>query len=246
MTGIRDYTINRRTMLVGGGAIGAMLLLPGCAGGGGDELGGLAGGIGGMGAAFSLADVLRRLLTRASQNAFARLTVADDFWDEHMAQLDLAERLGNGGNALSRMLASGPFKAQIEHQFAILAADASTRAVPLVQRASRNILTSDATQLLRKKPGAATDFLRKEMGGALLNVIEPSVGAGLREARDQELGPLLGPLTGGQVDPDDIAAWLGPQIEETIWNEIAAEERAIRADPRSTRDLLLIRVFGNG
>lgn len=242
MTGICKHNASRRAVLIGGAAAGAMVLLPGCSGGG-NELGGLAGGLAGSGGVFSLSDVLRRLRTLSSQNAFARLTVPGEFWDDYMAQLDLAKMMGGSSNALSRMLTSGPFKAQLEHQFAIIAADACKRAAPLVYRSARNVLSNDATELLRKKPGEVTNFLRQDMGDALLKVIVPSVGSGLRDARDPELGLLLGPLAGGQVDPEEFARWLGPQIEKTIWSEIAAGEAAIRANPQGTRDLLLIRVF---
>lgn len=243
MSGILDRTISRRALLAGGAAIGTMLLLPGCAGGD-VELGGLGGGIAGRGSAFGPADVLRRLLIVSSQNAFARLTVPGVFWGQQMAELDLAEMTGNGSNTLSRMLASGPFKDQLEQQFARLAADASSRVAPLVSFRARNIATSNATALLRRRPGGATRFLQREMGDALLDVIVPELVRGLSVPDDPLLAQVIVALNG--VDTEELARGFGGAIENAIWEAIADEERAIRAAPELTRDMLLIRAFGAG
>jgi hypothetical protein len=244
MTGNCNRTISRRAVLAGSAAIGAVAVLPGCAGGQ-DDLGGLSGGaLAGVGGAFSLADALRRLLVKASERAFARLGEPGEFWDEKMAALGLAELTGSGANALSRMLTSGPFKAQLENQFGRLAADVSKRAAPLVYRSARNIDASEATALLRRKPGAATAFLRRSMGNRLLDALVSDMGRGLRTARDASMGELVGALNAAGVDVGKIANRLGGDIEKIIWEEITEEEIAIRADPAATRDLLLIRVFG--
>lgn len=244
MTVICNRTISRRAMLAGGAAMGAMAVLQGCAGGQ-DDLGGLGGGaLAGVGGAFSLADALRRLLVTASERAFARLGEPGEFWDDKMAGLGLAELTGGGANALSRMLTSGPFKAQLENQFGRLAADVSKRAAPQVYRAARNIDASEATALLRRRPGAATAFLRRSMGSRLTDTLVPDLARGLRSARDDSMGELVGALNAAGVDVGKIASRLGDDIETIIWEEITAEEIAIRKDPAATRDLLLMRVFG--
>jgi hypothetical protein len=245
MAGICNRTISRRAMLAGGAAMGAVAVLPGCAGAG-DDLGGLGGGaLAGVGGAFSLADALRRLLLTASERAFARLSEPGEFWDEKMAGIGLAKLTGSGANALSRMLTSGPFKAQLENQFGRLAADVSGRAAPMVYRAARNINASEATALLRRRPGAATAFLQRSMGSRLIDTLVPDLGRGLRSARDPAMGELVGAFNAAGVDADKIASRLGDDIEKIIWEEITAEEIAIRKDPAATRDLLLMRVFGD-
>lgn len=244
MTGIANRTISRRALLAGSAALGAAAVLPACAGSG-DGFGGLGGGaLAGVGGAFSLADALRRLLVLASERAFARLGEPGEFWDAKMAALGLAELTGGGGNVLSRMLTSGPFKAQLENQFGRLAADVSQRAASLVYRSARNINASEATALLRRKPGAATAFLRRSMGSSLLDALVPDLGRGLRTARDPAMGELVGALNAAGVDVGKIASRLGNDIETIIWEEITTEEIAIRSDPAATRDLLLMRVFG--
>jgi hypothetical protein len=241
MSGILDRTISRRALLAGGAATGTLLLLPGCAGGD-VELGGLGGGVAGRGSAFGPADVLRRLLGLSSQNAFARLTVPGLFWRQQMAELDLAKMTGNGRNTLSRMLESGPFKGELEQIFARLAADASSRVAPLVNFRARNIATSNATALLRRRSGGASRFLRQTMGDALLDVIVPELNKSLSAPSDSLLGQVIVARNG--VDIGELARDLGRAIEDAIWEAIADEERAIRVDPAVTRDLLLIRAFG--
>lgn len=243
MNGKRHQKVSRRAVLTGGAAAGAALLLPACAGGG--DLGGLGGGgLAGVGGAFSLADVLRRLLTLSSQNAFAHLSDKGEFWQEQIGQMDLVKMTGNGTNVLSRMLASSPFKSELEDQFVGLAAEASKLAEPLVFFQARNIYTNDATKLLRRRPGEATNFLRKEMGDKLIDAIVPGLGRDLRKANNPALGSLVSPL--GEAEIDRLAKAFAKEIEEIIWAEIASEERAIRANPQDTGDLLLIRVFGEG
>ena len=58
------------------------------------------------------------------------------------------------------------------------------------------------------------------------------------------MGELVGALNAAGVDVAEIAGRLGRDIEKIIWEEITAEEIAIRKDPAATRDLLLIRAFG--
>lgn len=241
MTGTPDRPVSRRAVISAGGALGALLLLPGCAGGSG-ELGGMGSGIGGLGGAFSPADVLRRLLTLSAQNAFTRLGVAGVFWSQQMAGLDLAKLTGGGSNTLSRMLTSGPFKGELEQQFAGLAAEASKRAAPVVASRARNLVTSNATALLRRRPGGATRYLRRTMGDEVLDAIVPELARGLGEPGDLLLAQLASALDG--LDVEELAQRLGREIENAIWEAIAEEESAIRAEPERTRDLLLIRAFG--
>jgi hypothetical protein len=48
------------------------------------------------------------------------------------------------------------------------------------------------------------------------------------------------------VDVGGMANTFAGKIDDVIWGEIGREEAAIRADPRATRDPVLIGVFGGG
>jgi hypothetical protein len=102
----------------------------------------------------------------------------------------------------------------------------------------------NAIALVRGGPDAASGYLRQEVGTALLDAVVPELGDAIRLSRDPLIGEALGALTG--VDVAGVADRLGREVDNAIWGEIAREEAAIRADPQSTRDPLLIGVFGVG
>jgi hypothetical protein len=226
MTAITTFAPTRRSLLAGAAGAGALMLLPGCAGTGG----------------FSMVEAVRRLLLLASENAFARLTAPGGFWDEQVARIGLDQLLGARGNTLSRILTSSLFKDRLEERFATFAIDASFRAAPLVTDAVEVIGFENALELVRGGPTAASDFLRLELGTALLDAIVPELGEAIRLAEDPLVGQAMAALTG--VDVADVAGRVGREVDNAIWGEIAREETAIRRDPKATRDPVLIGVFG--
>ena len=226
---VTDRLTTRRSLLAGAAGAGTLLLLPGCASTGGG---------------FSMVEAVRRLLLLATENAFLRLTAPGGFWDEQVARLGLANVLGTRGDVLGRILTSQVFKDQLEERFASFAINASFRAAPVVTDAIQVIGFENAIALVRGGPDAASLFLRQELGTALLDAMVPELGEALRISRDPLLGQALGALTG--VDVAGVADRFGRQIDDAIWGEIGREEAAIRANPESTRDPLLIGVFGLG
>jgi hypothetical protein len=229
MTAIVTARPTRRSLLAGAAGAGALLLLPACAS---------------TGQGYSLVEAVRRLLLLASENAFARLTQPGGFWDEQVARLGLDTVLGTRGDVLSRILTSQLFKDRLEERFATFAIDASFRAAPVVTEAIELIGFENAIALVRGGPDAASLYLRQEVGTALLDAVVPELGEALRLSRDPLVGQALGALTG--VDVAGVADRFGRQIDDAIWAEIGREEAAIRADPQSTRDPVLIGVFGLG
>lgn len=218
----------RRSLLAGAMGGATMLLLPGCASTGG----------------YSMVEAVRRLLLLASENAFARLTAPGGFWDEQVARLGLANLMGTRGDVLSRILTSALVKDRLEERFATFAIDASFRAAPVVTDAIQMIGFDNAIALVRGGPDAASSYLRSEVGPALIDAVVPELGEAIRLSRDPLIGQALSALTG--VDAAGVVDRLGREVDNAIWGEIAREEAAIRADPQSTRDPLLIGVFGLG
>jgi hypothetical protein len=150
--------------------------------------------------------------------------------------------MGTRGDVLSRILTSALVKDRLEERFADFAIEASFRAAPVVTDAVRVIGFQNAIDLVRGGPSAASDFLRLEMGSALIDAMVPELGEAIRLAEDPLIGQTIGALTG--VNPGDVAVRIGREVDNAIWGEIAREEAAIRADPGATRDPLLIGVFG--
>ena len=226
MTILENTSLARRRLLGGMIVGGAVLALPACTTTG----------------RYSLVDAIRRLLYLSSTRAFARLTADGGYWDDSVAQLGLESFLGNRGGILASILTSTLFKRRLEHAFAGVAEDAADRAAPLVTDAVRVIGFQNAVALIRGGPTAATAFLRDEMGNALVEAMVPEVGQAMRIAQEPLMGQLLSALTG--VDVPAVATTFSTRVNDVIWSEIGREEAAIRSDPRSTNDPVLMAAFG--
>lgn len=223
-----DRALGRRAFLAGASVGTLALTLPGCA----------------SSPRYSLTEAIRRMLLLASERAFARLVEPGGFWDAQVARVGLGNLLGTRGDVLSRILTSALFKDRLEEAFADIAIEGSERAAPLVADAVRVIGFENALDLVRGGPRAATAFLQGEMGGRLIEEMVPELGRAIELASDPLVGQLVDAITGANVS--GVAARLAGKVNEAIWAEIGNEEAAIRADPRATRDPLLIGVFGLG
>ena len=214
-------TVARRTFLAGAAAT-AVLALPGC-----NSL-----------PALSLTDAIRRLLSRASRAAFARLTAPGGFYDNELARLDLPDVFGRRGGVLQNILSSAVFKTRLQREFNHIAERGARRAAPLVADAVRLIGIDNARELIRGGPTAATGFLRQSMGASLIEAMVPELGEGMRLASDPIVGEAIAALTG--LDVGAVARALSVRAEEAIWGEIGRQEADIRANPESTNDPVLI------
>jgi hypothetical protein len=224
----RTSLVPRRAFIAGSLATVAALALPGCATTG----------------AFSFTEAIRRLLVLSSERAFVRMTAPGGFWDQQVAQIGLNRFFGNRGSVLGNILTSTLFKNRMEDVVADIAVDASYRAAPIVADTVRTIGWANAVDLIRGGPTAASSFLRQEMGEQLILAMLPEIGQAMRVAEDPLMGQLLSGLTG--VDVQGVARTFAREVDDAIWGEIGREEAAIRADPRATRDPVLIGVFGAG
>ncbi len=216
--------IGRRSLL-GGLAASSLLMLPGCASYGG----------------ISFTEAIRRLLTISTQNAFDRLIAPGGFWDNQVARLILPEALGNRGGVLQSILTSTLVRDRLQRQLNIAAENGARRAAPIVAETVRTIGIENAVALIRGGPTAATQFLRGNMAGSLVDLMVPALGDGMRVASDPIVGQALALLTG--VDVSGVTRSLSVQADNAIWGEVGREEAAIRANPERTNDPMLIGVF---
>ncbi|WAT18742.1 DUF4197 domain-containing protein [Aurantiacibacter sp. MUD11] len=228
MTEFASQPTSRRRFLVGAGAGATLLTLPSCASFGG----------------FSLTDAIRRLLYLSSERAFLRLTAPGGFWDEQVAALGLPNLLGTRGGVLASILTSSLFKDRLEGAFADIAIEGAERAAPLVADAVRVIGIDNAIALVNGGPTSATAFLRQSMGTTLVEAMVPEVGEAMTIASEPLVAQLLAGLTG--IDVAGVARNVSTSVDNAIWREMGVEEAAIRRDPGSTNDPLLIGVFGAG
>ena len=216
-------TFGRRAFMIGTAATG-LLALPGC-----QSLGG-----------FSMTEAIKRLLTLSSQNAFAKLTAPGGFWDSEVARFDLPV-LFTGGGAVQTLLSSGPFKQGLQKQLNLVAEKGAARAAPVVYQAVKSISVADAVGLIKGGPTAATSFLRAEMGPALINAMIPGLSDAMRVTGDPIVRQAMSALAG--VDVGQVAQAVALRADNSIWYQIGSEESAIRANPQSTNDPLLMGVL---
>lgn len=219
--------LSRRKILFSGAAL-ATLTLPGCQ----------------SMPAFSLTEAIRRLLTLASQNAFALLLQPGGFYDSSVARISLPDRFGgnNGSSIAAAILQSRAFRDRLQRQLNRAAEKGAERAAPLVADAVRNVSIQDAAALVRGGPQAASAFLRGQMGTTLVNAMLPGISEGLRLFDDQIISQAVHSVTG--FDVAALAQDITRKADDSIWAAIGLEESNIRADPRRTNDPVLIGVFG--
>ncbi|MBP6031406.1 MAG: DUF4197 domain-containing protein [Sphingobium sp.] len=216
--------MERRQFLMGGSAL-ALLALGGCS----------------QGLGYSLTEAIRRLLSLSSQRALARLMAQGGFYDSQIARITLPDQLGGsgGGSLLSRMLLSSVVRDRLLKQVNRAAEKGAERAAPVIADAILSTSPQDAAAIIRAVgTPAATNLLQQHMGTALISAMLPGVDDGLKLFDNQAVTEALRLATGINFVGlrDDVTR----KASDAIFAEMGREEMAIRADPRSSGDPVLI------
>lgn len=225
-----DLLLTRRRLIAAGCTL-PLLALPGCA----TRLGDLG---------FGLEDAIRRLLTISSQRAFARLLTDEGFFQDELTRVSLPPQVGGSAIASTLAVALGTRAVQ-DRLLRIVnaaAAQAANRAAPVVYDSIRNMSISNAIGLVRGGPSAATDYLQRSMGEAIVNAMFPEIGEALRIADAGLVGRTLRVATG--IDFAGLQADVTRKAANSIYRAIGREEAAIRANPQSAGDPVLSGVLG--
>lgn len=192
---------------------------------------------------FSPEEGVRRLLTLSSQRAFARLLQPGGFYDDQLTRITLPAQLAGGSSSvLGAVLRTNAVRSRVAIALNDVATDAADRATPVVIDAISRMSVADALALIRGGPTAATDLLRREAGGAVVDALLPGISRGLTSDVAEILAAVAAAQTG--VDYVAIARLVADQAGAAIFRAIGREEAAIRVDPRSTRDPVLIALLG--
>lgn len=191
---------------------------------------------------WSLVDAIRRLLQLSAERAFARLMAPGGFWDNSLARLELPAVLGSRGNVLTDILTSVVFKERLQRAFNRVAERGARRAAPFVADVVERVGIENAKAILEGGPSAASAFLRNEMGTSMIEVMVPELADALRVSEEPLVAQALQRLTG--IDVSGVARAFAGDVDNAIWGEIGRQEAAIRADPGSTNDPILIAVLG--
>lgn len=223
-----DQLLSRRRMMLGAAAI-PLVLLPGCT-----TLGDLEG--------FGFENALRRLLTVSSQRAFANLLTDNGFFSDELARVPLPAQLAEAGAIASALLRAPAVQNQLLQVMNRAAARAAEAAAPVVYDAIRTMTISDALALARGGPTAATDFLQRAMGTAIVDAMFPGVGSALRVLDNGIVNQVVQAATG--ISFAGLQRHVSEEAANGIYRAIGREEAAIRANPRSANDPVIASLFG--
>lgn len=222
--------MERRQFLSGGSAL-ALLAVSGCS----------------QGLGFSLTEAIRRLLSLSSQRALARLMAPGGFYDSQIGRITLPDQLGGsgGGSLLSRVLLSSVVRDRLLRQVNRAAEKGAERAAPVIADAIMSTSPQDAAAIIKAVgTPAATNLLQQHMGTALISAMLPGVDDGLKLFDNQAVTEALRVATG--IDFAGLRDDVTRKASNAIFAEMGKEEMAIRADPRSTGDPVLIAAFTAG
>ena len=191
---------------------------------------------------FGFENALRRLLTVSSQRAFANLLTDNGFFSDELARVPLPPQFAGAGGIASALLRTPAVQNQLLGVMNRAASEAAEAAAPIVYDSIRNMTISDAMALVRGGPTAATDFLQRAMGTAIVDAMFPGVGNALRLFDSGIVNQVVQAATGISF------AGLQRHVSETaangIYRAIGREEAAIRANPSSANDPTIASVFG--
>ena len=192
---------------------------------------------------YTLDEGVRRLMIVSSQRAFQRLIQPGGFYDDQLTRIEIPEFEGDrSGAVLSAILRTNAVRRQIAIALNDVAVDAADRAAPIILDSVRRMTIADAVSVLRGGPTAATDLLERQTGGALVQAMFPEFSGGLRSDAFEIMSAAMGAQTG--LDYRWLADSAARSASSAIFRAIGREETGIRANPRATRDPVLIALLG--
>ena len=225
-----DPLLTRRSMVAGAFAL-PLLTLPACT-----TVGDFAGP--------GLGEAIRRLLTSSSQRAFAGLLREEGFFADELARVDLPGELARGGTIAAALLRTGAVQQQLLRVMNRAAREAAEAAAPVVYDHIRRMSIRDALGLARGGPTAATDYLQRSLGTAIVDAMFPGVARGLRQFDNGVVNQIVQAATG--MSFAGLQRHVAEEAAEGIYKAIGREEASIRANPDSVDDPMIRRLFGLG
>ena len=183
-------------------------------------------------------DAIRRLLSRATQNAFARLSASQGFWNSRVARFPLPILFRKTAAVAGTPLANDAFRFELEYKLNVFAEAGARGAEAGVQDAARKLAVADPAAILRGRITSATSALRLDMGVGLVNAMIPPLQQTLAAQNDPTVTQAMALLAG--VTLRDVAHAVALVADNGIWYEIGAAEARIRAHPETTGDAALI------
>lgn len=190
---------------------------------------------------------LKQALEVSTAAVVSQLGVSGGFSADPAVHIPLPKNLAKARDVAKKVGLSQPFD-QLENKLNQAAEAAAPKAKALFLDAIRSMTLDDAKGILGGPSDAATLFLKKQMGPSLNKAMQPVVSNALSEVGAVQSYDKLVRATGSfaQLMPDlnaDLNQHVVDAASKGIFNYLAKEEAAIRADPAKRTTELLKRVF---
>ncbi|EIM77221.1 hypothetical protein A3SI_08094 [Nitritalea halalkaliphila LW7] len=192
---------------------------------------------------------LKEALIQGISKGADRASVQDGFWQNELIRILLPEDARRVESTL-RQIGLG---AEVDRALLSInrgAERAAQEAKPIFISAIRQLTIQDAFALLRGDQDAATQFLRRTTEAELIARFQPHMEEALNEVGATRFYGEIAtaynaiPLTTRKIDPD-INAYVTQRAVDGLFQLVAQEEAAIRADPAARTTAILRRVFAN-
>ena len=190
---------------------------------------------------------LKEALTRGATAAVNGLGKPGGFLKNDRVRIALPDKARKAERAL-RKVGAGKAADQLIDTMNRAAETAVVEAKPVLWQAVKQMSLKDATEILRGKDDAATQYFRGATSTELTAKLRPIVEAatakvGVAQKYEKFAGKAsqLGLLDAKEADLD---AYVTEKALDGLFLMIADEEKAIRKDPLATGSSLLKKVFG--
>ena len=190
---------------------------------------------------------LKEALTRGATAAVNGLGKPGGFLKNDRVRIALPDKARKAERAL-RKVGAGKAADQLIDTMNRAAETAVVEAKPVLWQAVKQMSLKDATEILRGKDDAATQYFRGATSTELTAKLRPIVEAatakvGVAQKYEKFAGKAsqLGLLNAKEADLD---AYVTEKALDGLFLMIADEEKAIRKDPLATGSSLLKKVFG--
>ncbi len=190
---------------------------------------------------------LKEALTVGSRTVTTQLNQTGGFNRDPKIRIPLPDTLSKVHSALSAV-GMGGMTADLETRMNAAAERAAGEVYPIFVDAIKQMTIADARSILSGQQDAATQYLRRTMGAALEQKINPIVGsalaqAGAVQAYDRMMGQYASLPFVSNVKTD-MNNYVTGKAVDGIFYYVAQEEAAIRQNPAKRTTEILRTVFG--
>ncbi len=192
---------------------------------------------------------IREALAEGTRTAVNTLGRTNGFWGNDQARIPLPRGVERLGETLTKLGAG-----DLVDEFHLTLNRAAEQAVPeaadLLADAVRQMSVADALEIVQGADDAATQYFRANAGDTLYQKLHPLVidatqKVGVTQdykALVKKAGPLM--AMAGQ-DVPDLDDYITSQALDSLFKEVAAEEKRIRDNPAQRTTEILREVFGS-